>query len=371
MRTIYTFLLGAILTFSCAACATNTASARASIVGMTRLELHDPIRLNWDMTGPRPLTTTLWYPTDDETEMIRIDIPKSPPSIFTGGLASPGASISLSKQTYPLIVMSHGTGGAAFQMMWLGRELAANGYIVAAVDHHGNTAAEDSFDPRGFHMPWERAQDLSSVLDLLLDDPAWAPHIDNDKIGAVGFSLGGYTVTALAGGRLDLQQFRAFCRSEASDATCDPQSEYPTSRADFEAILKTDPTLADRMEQHSNSFKDERIRTVVAIAPALGQGFTTSSLSEIDLPYVSIVGDLDVIAPARSNADRINAHIPSATGHIIQGANHYAFLNQCLHPAADKVPVCKASPNGISREMAHTQAQRITLNFLQENLKNQ
>ncbi len=371
MRTIYTFLIFLILAFSCAACSTTSTNTDASPIGMTRLELYDPDRLNWNMTGPRPLMTTIWYPADGSAEMVRIDIPKSPPSIFTGGFASPEAPISSQQKTYPLIVMSHGTGGTALQMMWLGRELARNGYIVAAVDHHGNTAAEESFDPRGFRMPWERALDLTSVLDLLLDDPAWAPLIDEDRIGAVGFSLGGYTVTALAGGRLDLQQFRAFCRSEASDATCDPQSEYPTAQADFEAILKTDPTLVDHMEQHSNSFKDERIRTVVAIAPALGQGLTTDSLSEIALPYVSIVGDLDSIAPAISNADRINAHIPGVTGHIIQGANHYAFLNQCLYPAALNVPVCEDHPRGIPREMAHTQAQRITLDFLQENLKKQ
>ena len=56
--------------------------------------------------------------------------------------------------------------------------MAANGYIVAAVDHHGNTAAEEKFDPRGFRMPWERAKDLSTVIDLLLADPQWGPQID-------------------------------------------------------------------------------------------------------------------------------------------------------------------------------------------------
>ena len=86
--------------------------------------------------------------------MEEIGIPPARP-VFIGGFAARGAEFATKSQKYPLILMSHGTGGASMQMMWLGRELAAGGYIVAAVDHHGNTAAEDKFDPRGFRMPWE------------------------------------------------------------------------------------------------------------------------------------------------------------------------------------------------------------------------
>ena len=43
---------------------------------------------------------------------------------------------------FPLIVLSHGTGGSAQIMGWLARALASHGYIVAAVNHPGNNALE-------------------------------------------------------------------------------------------------------------------------------------------------------------------------------------------------------------------------------------
>ena len=85
-------------------------------------------------------------------------------------------------------------------MMWLGHYLAARGYIVAAVNHHGNTAAEKQRAAQGFLLYWERAKDLTVVLDKLFADPFFGPRIDRDRIGAAGFSLGGYTVISVAGG---------------------------------------------------------------------------------------------------------------------------------------------------------------------------
>jgi len=96
-------------------------------------------------------------------------------------------------------------------------------------------------------MPWERARDVTTVLDLLIEDAVWGHRIDDTRIGAVGFSLGGYTVTALAGGRIDFDQFDEFCRSDQRDVTCDEQSEYPDAGAQFDAILRANPKLAARM----------------------------------------------------------------------------------------------------------------------------
>ncbi|MEP1229973.1 MAG: peptidase, partial [Litorimonas sp.] len=65
--------------------------------------------------------------------MEEIGIPPKRP-VFIGGYAARKATLSETSETYPLIIMSHGTGGAGMQMMWLCRELAAQGYIVAAID---------------------------------------------------------------------------------------------------------------------------------------------------------------------------------------------------------------------------------------------
>ncbi|MEO8922853.1 MAG: hypothetical protein ABI330_08520, partial [Caldimonas sp.] len=71
----------------------------------------------------------------------------------------------------PLIVVSQGTGGSAAAIAWLGETLAGNGYIVAAVNHHGNTAAEDEKRLEGTLIWWDRPRDLSVFIDKLLSDP--------------------------------------------------------------------------------------------------------------------------------------------------------------------------------------------------------
>ena len=85
-------------------------------------------------------------------------------------------------------------------LMWMGYYLASRGYIVAAVNHHGNTAAESQPAAQGFLLYWERPKDLTVTLDKLLADPVFGTRIDRKRIGAAGFSLGGYTVISIAGG---------------------------------------------------------------------------------------------------------------------------------------------------------------------------
>ncbi len=335
-------------------------------IGVERLEYFDAGRMNWQEDGPRPLTTTIWYPAIDDVEMAEMLIPRKRP-IFSGGWASRGAPIKDASKKRPLIVMSHGTGGSAYQLMWLGRRLAAAGYIVAAVDHHGNTAAEDAYDPRGFRLFWERAEDLSRVIDHLIVDPRFGSVIDEGKIGAVGFSLGGYTVIALAGGRIDLEQLDRFCSSTERDATCDPQSEYPDIVSEFEA-LRHSARVTESMARHGRSFKDTRIKAIVSLAPALGMAFTTDSLRKIRIPVRLVVGDNDDIAPGKTNAQVIADNIPGAQLTTLEGGpGHYVFLNTCTKRGTRYVPICKDA-EGVDRSSTHGLASRIVVDHFRSAL---
>ena len=75
-------------------------------------------------------------------------------------------------------------------LAWLGEPLARAGYVVAGINHHGNTAAEDLPTPEGFMLWWERAVDLSRVLDRLLDDSKFGPLIDSQPDWRCGFLVG-------------------------------------------------------------------------------------------------------------------------------------------------------------------------------------
>ncbi|MCQ8184317.1 alpha/beta hydrolase family protein [Parvularcula maris] len=322
----------------------------------------DPDRPSWSSDGPRPVTTTLWYPANASSEMSLVEIPSDRP-IFVGGFAARNAAIA-EERAYPLVLLSHGTGGSGLQMMWLGRALAEQGYIAAAVDHHGNTAAEERYDPRGFRMPWHRAQDLSVVIDRLLEDEQWGSSIDQENVAAAGFSLGGYTVTALAGGLTDLDRLASFCAGPERDATCEPQSEYPDAEEDFVALLEHDPALDEAIRQSQRDFSDPRITRFALLGPALLQAFTDDSLRAIEASVLVIGGGDDDIAPVATNAKRLADLAPEATLHVAEGANHYAFLDPCTARGRRFVPAC--ADGGASRQSVHEETIALLLDFLSE-----
>lgn len=342
-------------------------SAKSRIkVGMVTRSFVDEKRKNWQSTGPRPLKTAIWYPaaataTKEET----IFGGPAEKEIFAPVTVAPEAEISKQSSKYPLIVLSHGTGGAAVQMMWLGFYLAARGYIVAAVNHHGNTGSEQ-LAPQGFLLYWERPNDISVVIDKLLTDAVFGSRIDRDRIGAAGFSLGGYTVIAVAGGRFSLQAFEAFCRSPKRDFTCEPQPEFPDAPALFEELKKTDPVVQESLRRADNSYRDQRVKRVFAIAPALGSGFTKDGLRKVRIPVHIVIGQADKVTPLATNAQRYANFIVGSSLTILPGeVGHYAFLAECSSRGIALVDICRDA-EGVDRALIHQQVAQLAFEFFEQ-----
>jgi len=150
-------------------------------VGIVNRSFEPSGAYDWRGAQTQALITTVWYPAEENA----IEQPQSA-WVFLAGKAAPKATLALTPEKFPLIMLSHGTGGSAMSIAWLGTALAAHGYIVAAVNHPGNNGLE-AYTARGFSTWWERAQDLSVVIDGLLADPMFAAHIDSRRIGAAGF----------------------------------------------------------------------------------------------------------------------------------------------------------------------------------------
>jgi predicted dienelactone hydrolase len=320
----------------------------------------DGARASWDAKGRRPLVTRIWYPAAPGGKLGDILGPGTP---FAVPRVVQDAKLSSRSRTYPLILLSHGTGGSALQMMWLGHYLAAHGYIAAALNHHGNTGIEPP-TPQGFLLVWERAKDVTALLDKMLADPTFGPRIDRKRIGAAGFSLGGYTVIAVAGGRFSPKQFELFCHSPEQDFTCDPQPEFPQARAQFEDV-KMDALVQESLRHAEDSYRDPRVKAVFAIAPALGGGFIGESLSEIRVPVQIVVGEGDTVAPPETNARRLASLIPGAKLTVMpRGVGHYTFLADCTAQGRSDLSICRDAP-GVDRAETHAWANRLAVTFFE------
>ena len=306
---------------------------------------------NWRGAKTQGLITDVWYPVDpkipEQPQMI------GPPGnpIFYGHPIAEDASLSDLESRYPLILISHGTGGSADSLDWLGAQLAAHGFIAVGVNHPGNNALEP-YTWEGFNLWWERARDLSDVLDAMLKDREFGRRIDEHRIGAAGFSLGGYTVLELAGARTNRDALIRFCDSAQADAACTPPEMRQIPGAHHE-VGAPNPAVEDSIAHSGDSYRDPRIRAVFAMAPALGEAFTRADLKDIRIPIRIVAGASDTTVPPETNAKRFAALDAAITLEILPGGvAHYTFLNSCLLTKVSNLPFCGDLP-GVGREEVH------------------
>ncbi len=347
--------------------ACQAAPERPQKVGRVERSYVDTQRMNWTGDGPRPMLSVIWFPTDAAAEEEQWLIGSRLLPLFEAGWAIPDAELSERSERYPLIVLSHGTGGAVAQLSWLAERLAAGGYVVAAVNHHGNTAIEEK-TPHGFFLWWERARDLQRLIDHVLEDEVFGSRIDSSRVGAAGFSLGGYTVLESAGARTDLDQIERYCVDRANDPSCELPPEAPFSMEDLERLVETDPRFHASMADQGISYRDSRVRSVVAIAPAAGMALTGESLQHISVPTLIFVGDRDHYAPSNSNAGRIAELIPGSILAVLPGAGHYTFLAECGIMGRVVAPSICAEESDISRRVMHERVAEETREFFDATL---
>ncbi|MFE1442672.1 alpha/beta hydrolase family protein [Streptomyces sp. NPDC058739] len=219
----------------------------------------------------------------------------------------------------PLVLVSHGTGGSGGAMEWLVGPLVEAGFRVAAVDHHGNNHV-DGYEPEGFCFLWERPRDLSYVLDVLAAERPLGP------VGAAGFSLGGYTVAALAGARLDPLVVRALVEGHA------PLPVVPEFPGLQEALLRmaaewSPEELDALLAAAAADLSDPRVRAVFQVAPSNGGILTAESLRAVRVPVEVRWGGADTIAPYEPDTGPYMEHIPGARGRSVGPAvRHDDFI---------------------------------------------
>lgn len=361
-------LLGILATALIAWIGMEAASAQTyPYVGMISRAYVDDTRQNWERTGPRPLATTVWYPAPSASFTIEIF---GGSSVFVPMPVAPGAPLAQDRSTFPLVIISHGTGGAAVQHLWLARYLVARGYIVAAVNHHGNTVAESDangnpkFTPQGFRLFWERARDIKPVLNRLIGDPLFGPRIDMGRIYAAGFSQGGYTTIAAAGGFFSQEEYEAFCKSSRRDFTCEPQPEFPEAQALFDQMKATDPVIQESLRHDSDYYGDSRIRRVFSMAPAMAGGIPSWGLNSVYVPVKIVVGSGDAVAPVATNAQVYASRIRGSSLTLLPEASHYTFLTVCTNTGKQLMYICK-DPAGTDRIAFHDKINRMAYEFFE------
>lgn len=296
--------------------------------------------------GGQRFAVAVWYPTTASTW---------PTTLLGLVLMDVAADAPVSGTGLPLVVISHGNGGGPGSHADLAMALAGAGYVVAAPMHTGDNFA-DQAGVGGPHYLGRRTAELSATVDHLLKQWPDRARIDARRIGAYGFSAGGLTVLTAAGAQPGLENVAAQCK-QSQEFACRllRQAGSPLVQAGG----KVDDTWA----------RDDRIRAVVAAAPALGFAMRPEGLAGVRVPVQLWSADRDANVPGATNALPLRDALGGrAEYHEVRGAGHFAFLVPCglLGPPA----LCR-DEGEFDRKAFHAEMNRSVVGFFDRTLAKQ
>jgi predicted dienelactone hydrolase len=210
--------------------------------------------------GDRLVGVDCWYPAEPGAPG---DLPAATYSVIpgVGFTASARTNAPAAADPRPLVVLSHGRSGLRTSYVMLCEGLAARGFVVAALDHPGDTLLDwmtgTAVDDATNEV--QRVADVQFVIDALLGDPTHLPPlaaVDPNRVAVVGHSYGGFTALAVA------------------------------------AVEPPDP----------------RIRGVAGLQP-FARSLRRSAIARIAVPTLLIVGAHDQTCPPDTDADRVTGTV--------------------------------------------------------------
>ncbi len=250
----------------------------------------------------------------------------------------------------PMIVISHGNGGDFRSHRDTAEALAQAGFIVASLTHTGDNWRDQS---RATDVV-DRTRQLSVLIDHMLGEWDGRSGIDAARIGAFGFSAGGFTVLAAAGGDPDLTRIVDHCRGHPAFFDCRLVRQHP-------ATLTGGPRL--RLPH------DGRLKALAVAAPALGFTFTREGLSTVTQPVQLWQAGADEILPLPFYAEPVRDALPRPPEYRrIDGAGHFDFLPPCAPDLAAAAPMICAPTPGFDRAAFHEALNRELIRFFQTHL---
>ena len=314
--------------------------------------------------GDPILRITVWYPAKaSETDLYTGSA--SAPIFILGAVAEDAPFADDAKR--PVVLLSHGLGGSARQLTWLGAALARHGYIAVAVDHPGANSLDGMTDV-GAYAPWARAGDLTAALDaILLSRSDVAMHVAPGRVGVTGYALGAYAALLSAGARSRFADFTAFCDGPERDAMCGPQLEYPLDERQRHEVLAR-PALRELVTHEGADMRDPRVKSAFLIAPAFIQALAAPSLARIGVPVGMVLAGDDTIAPNVTNGEVVRRMVSAAKETVLPGVGHYDFLAECGPAGPQAVgQLCSEGPES-KRAKVHQSAEAAAIEFFDTTL---
>ncbi len=323
----------------------------ASALANARADAYEPavyITELTDASRARTMEVWIWGPAEHKGSATTV----AGNSVFEPVTGS--VSRGFAPGPHPLLVFFHGTSGNTRSIAWLSSALAARGYIVVSANHPGSTSLQVTQE--SMMQTWLQAEDGRFLIDMLLESKEFAASIDAERIGSIGFSLGGYSALAIAGVRLEIRKLQDFCRASPGEETCKlfPDTLYG-------------PQVAG--EPQNRDVSDPRIRATVSLAPGFVPALDPESVADVDIPVLVMAGSEDEMLPVEHHARALAGRFVRGEYVELSYASHFSFLGRCTSGALEVLREESAEflchdPAGSNRQAIHDRAIRYITAFL-------
>lgn len=245
------------------------------------------------------------------------------------------------------MVISHGSGSYFAGHADTALALAEAGFIVAAPTH----PADNYRDQSGAADLGPRTRQFAVVVAHLAGP--WNPGaVAPERIGAFGFSAGGFTLLVAAGGVPDFARVGPHCAAHPDFFDCRLIGDAANARPP----VMTRPALP--------------LRAMVLAPAALGFAFGPASLNAVIMPVQLWQAGEDAILPAPLYVEPVRAAVsPSPEFHLVPGAGHFDFLAPCNEALARAAPIICTGAPGFDRAAFHVRLNAEVVRFLTEALR--
>lgn len=289
------------------------------------------------------LEVAIWYPTQSQPQeesfnTIKVQIAKN---------AKPF------NKSLGLIIISHGFSGNFLSHNDTAQYLARLGYIVATPTHpdlQGLRSGKPGLDPLV-----ARTLHIQQTINQVMNHKDFKAHDLRNRIGLIGFSIGGYAALTAAGAIPDFSSLHSYCEQNIKDhLLCSRQAKHRFATIESKLTTK----------------RDFEIKAAVLLAPAYGPLFTQSDLSAIEIPIKLIAAENDQELNNQFNVSYFKSFLPTASAiNFIKDAGHFTFIAPCSNELKNAAPsICK-DPVGVDREEIHKQLNKDIAVFFEYILK--
>ena len=286
----------------------------------------------------------------DESKNISFDVyvqyPTNEPSVptaFGPYIMNVSVNAKIMDGKFPLVIISHGSGGSPLLYRTINTNLAENGFIVAMVEHYGNNKMNNELEGKNENFT-NRLRHISLTIDFMFSSEQFKEHLQPNNVAMIGHSIGANTALVLAGG-------------------------IPISYEDYQAKFG-EPNHMEQETQEMQLNTDSRIKSIVLLALTPGWFTGDESLKNVNIPVLVLNAEKDDYIPNSQTEQffeklKTNSYFSYQT---IKNAGHFSFLSPFPESIKSKVGLPSTDPEGFDRYRFHEHLPKDITDFLRNKL---